>query len=394
MVITPYHSLVEQTAARLRLRGVRCGVEEGPLQSNELITVASYKSLISRNRYTKFVGNTDLVIVDESHLNYSKRAIEILTALRDSGAKIVGMTASPDRMSGDPLTEFYGGCAYHYGLLDAINDGWLVPPKVWVMVASELRLDNPIFQRGTGDYDAEELCREMAKESLIQTQANLVLQYNEGEPCVVFCQGIMQATKLWQVLARAGLEAAIVHSDMDKDERDLNLHLFDSKKVNVILNVGCLTVGWDCPFVRKLFMFKPTKSKNLYQQAAGRGTRPLAGVLDGWHTAEQRRRAIAESEKPYFEIFDLVDASRHNDLQTAVEALSPGVPPEIARIVRRKAEQQPLPLTELGALIAAEQALIEEQKKAEAKERAALEALSEPQEGRLAGRGGVRLMRA
>jgi superfamily II DNA or RNA helicase len=376
IVVSPLTSLVGQTASRLRLRGVPCGIEQATLSSDDLVTVASYKSLISRDRFTKFLDNCDLVLVDESHLNYSKRALEVLAAFREAGAKVVGMTASPDRMSGDPLTEFYGTIPYFYSLQDAIRDGWLVPPKIWLTVASELDLSQ--FDQGDGDYSAAALAREMARDANVQTVANLVLKHHEGEPSVVFCQGIMQAERVRMTLARGGLESAIVHSKMDDAERFRHLGLFENGDLNVIINVGCLMVGWDSPIVRKLFCCKPTKSRAQYQQAIGRGTRPLAGILNGLSTAAQRRRAIAESEKPCFEVFDLVDASRHNDLITAVEAITPDLPDGIAKRVREKRNpEQALELTALGELIATEQALMEDEARAEAERLRALEALTE-----------------
>jgi superfamily II DNA or RNA helicase len=377
LVISPLDTLVSQTASRLRLRGVRCGVEKASLKSDELVTVASYKSLISRSRFEKFVGTVSLVIVDESHLNYSKRAIEILTALRDGGAKIVGLTASPDRMTGDPLTEFYGPVPYFYTLQDAINDGWLVPPKVWLTVAGELDLSQ--FDEGSGDFNANRLAKEMARDANVQTVSQLVLQHHEGEPSVVFCQGIIQAEKVRQVLARGGLEAAIVHSRMEEPERRLNLSMFEDGKLNIVLNVGCLSLGWDAPIVKKVFMCKPTRSRVVYQQAVGRGTRPIVR-LDDYGSAVQRRQAIAESSKPFFEIFDLVDASRHNDLVTAVEALQPEMEDLLARRVRKAREGKgPQGLSDLERLVAAEQALMAEEAKQQAREESARAALTERQ---------------
>lgn len=375
IVVSPLQSLVGQTASRLRLRGVPCGVEQGALRSDSRITVASYKSLISQNRYSNFSDNLGLVVVDESHLNYSKRAIEILSYYREAGAKIVGMTASPARMKGDPLSAFYGPTAYFYELQQAIADGWLVPPRVWLTVASELDLSQ--FDEGDGDYSAERLCREMARDANIQTVVQLVLQHHEREPSVVFCQGILQAEKVRDILSRrGGLESAIVHSRMEDDERDRHLAMFEDGTLNVIINVGCLTTGWDSPIVRKAFICKPTRSRTLYQQMVGRATRPLTGILDGLMTAEARRAAIAASDKPYFEIFDLVDASRHNDLITAMDALYPSVEPDLAaRVSRKRPAGVPQDMSEIGRLIAAEQALIDEEARLAAEQAAARDEL-------------------
>jgi superfamily II DNA or RNA helicase len=379
IVITPFVNLVGQTASRLRLRGVSCGVEQATLRSHEPVTVASYKSLISRDRYQRFLDEgIDLVIVDESHLNYSRRALEILTAFRNGGARIVGMTASPDRTSGDPLTAFYGGIAFNYTLQQAIADGWLVPPKIWIVVAGDLDLSK--FDSGFGDFDAARVAEVMAQEGNVQTVTNLVLQHHEGEPSVVFCQGIMQAEKVRECLWRAGVLASIVHSGMDEDERRMNLHEFESGKTNIVINVGCLTTGWDCCNVRKLFMCRPTRSRMLYQQMVGRGTRPLTNVVDGYSTAALRRRAIASSAKPDFEVFDLVDCSRHNDLMTCVEALNDDLPADVAKRVRQKREgESGLPLTELGGIIEAAQEDLRREAAEEAQRRAALDYLTADQ---------------
>jgi superfamily II DNA or RNA helicase len=379
VVITPYVNLTGQTASRLRLRGVSCGIEQGSMRSDERVTVASYKSLISRDRYQRFLEGCDLVVVDESHLNYSKRSLQILAAFRENGTKIVGMTASPERMSGDPITEFYGPVAYQYTLQQAIDDGYLVPPTIWVTVASDLDLSK--FDDGFGDFNAAQVAKAMAREANVQTVTNLVLQHHEGEPSVVFCQGILQAEKVRECLWRAGVQSAIVHSRMEEEERQMHLHDFESGKVNIILNVGCLVVGWDCDIVRKLFMCKPTRSRSQYQQAIGRGTRALAGILDGLHTSAQRRTAIAESGKPTFEIFDLVDASRHNDLITAIDALRPDLPADVAKRVRRKQEDAGagLPLTALAAALAAEQELLAEERLQAAQRQAALDFLTADQ---------------
>lgn len=375
VVVSPLTSLVSQTAARLRLRGVACGVEQGALRSGERITVASYKSLISRNRYQQFIEDCDLVVVDESHMNYSKRSIEILTAFRDSGAKLVGVTATPERMTGDPIVDFYGDVAFNYELRQAIQDGWLVEPRIWLTVAGDLDLSQ--FDEGEGDFNAERLAKEMTKQANVHTVAQLILQHHEGEPSVVFCAGIGQAERVRQVLFRAGLEAAIVHSRQDEAERDMYMGMFERQELNVILNVGCLGVGWDSPIVRKIFFCKPTRSRIVYQQGVGRGTRPLKGTVDGWATPHQRRESIAQSAKPYFEIFDLVDCSRHNDLITAAEALYPAMQPELAKRIRNRPADQPQTLTELGALLELESQLIEDEQQQAAQQAAAQEALAE-----------------
>lgn len=336
LVIIPRDPLVWQTADRLRKRGIKCGVELGRMRSDEKVTVACYNSLLSRKRFERYIGTIDLIVVDEVHTNFSKRSLEMLDSLTQGGVRLLGLTASPDRAKGDPLTSYYGDIGYYYPIQQATDDGWLVPAKVWLSIVEELdelaRLKTPKF----GDFDQEELGRIMAQEAVVQRVASLIEQHWEGQPSVVFCASIRQTELLMDVLKRRGLDAVMVHSEMDAMERKIHLQDFEEGRVNIIVNVGVLTLGWDSPRIRKVFLAKPTKSKSVYVQQYGRGTRPLAGVVDNHLDSASRRAAIAASGKPTFEIFDLTDSSRHNDLVTAIDALRPDLEPALLQRAKRR----------------------------------------------------------
>jgi superfamily II DNA or RNA helicase len=365
LMLSPLIELTGQTANRLRARGVPCGIEQGALRSSEDVTVACYASMLSRKRYEQYLLKTRLLIVDEVHLNFTRRALQMLGYFREAGCKIVGLTASPDRGRGDPLTKWYGGCAYEYGYRRALEDGWLVPAKLWLTVLEDLDLSS--FTSKFGDFDGEKLARLMQREKTVQSVANMIAQHYEEQPSVVFCQSIQQSEMLREVLDRMGVASAIVHSQMESDERRMHLNDFEQGNCHVILNVGVLTLGWDWPPVRKLFIAKPTRSKSRYIQMFGRGTRALPGVVDGWGTAEQRKKAITESAKPFFEVFDITDTSRHNDLQTAIDVVSPELGRKLLKRVRQASENSTVAL-DIDPIVEAE-------RKALAAEEAALDAL-------------------
>ena len=338
VICGPFIDLVGQTAARFKSRGVPCGIEQGVLRSSEPVTSACYASLLSRKRYEQYLGRTKLLIVDESHLNYTPASLRMLGYFREAGTKIVGMTASPQRGSGDPLSAWYGPVAFDYPYQRAVEDGYLNPTKLWTVVLEDLDLS--AFKGRFGDFDQEKVDALLRSEQNVQAVASLVEQHHEGKPSVVFCQSIRHAEMLREVLTRRDIHASIVHSKMDPLERRQHLLDFESGVNNVILNVGCLTTGWDFPPLAKLFIARPTKSKALYIQMFGRGTRTLPGVIDGLHTPEQRRAAIAASGKPFTEVFDFTDTSRHCDLRSAVDVLAPDLDGELLKRVKRATERQ------------------------------------------------------
>lgn len=382
LFIAPLIQLVGQTAQRLRSRGIECGVEQGGLRSDSAVTVACYASLLSRRRWERYIDTVDLIIVDEVHTNFSKRALEMLTNLTQGGVRLVGLTASPERASGDPLTTFYGNVGFYYPISQATLDGWLVPAKVWLSVIESMNLSGARLRgQRFGDYNAEELARIMAQEQTVQEVGSLVEQHHDGEPSVVFCQGIFQAEALRDNLSRRGIQSAIVHSQMDDAERRAHLNDFEDGTVNIVLNVGCLTLGWDFPPVKKLFIAKPTRSKAKYVQMFGRGTRPLAGVVDGWSGPEARRKAIEESNKPFFEVFDITDSSRHNDLCSSLDVLQPDLDRKLMARVRRRQEGN------AGVAAAALDPIIEAEREAEAKEQHARERLEWSRRAGMVGHG-------
>ncbi len=64
---------------------------------------------------------------------------------------------------------------------------------------------------------------------------------------------------------------------------------------------------------------RATKIASLLQQIVGRGTRPLAGIIDGLETAEQRLSAIAASEKTELLVFDFLWLADSVDLVSPVD---------------------------------------------------------------------------
>jgi superfamily II DNA or RNA helicase len=379
LFITPRIELTDQSADRFRSRGLECGVERAEFVSDERITVSCYDSLVRGGRYEKFLGSTKLVIVDESHKNFTPAALKMLGHLRDAGAKLVGMTATPRIGKKQRLDQFYGSLAFSYLYQDAVADGYLCEARAWLSVMEGLDLSKlPVSQ---GDYDKATLDRWMREDARIEQVVSLVEQTYDNKPSMVFGTKIAHIEELKLGFERRGIPAAIVHSELPPHERRQQLRDFEEGRCNVILNVEVLSVGWDFPPATKLYLARPTQSYDLYGQILGRAMRPLAGIVDGLRTAEERRAAIAASAKPWFEVYDLCDASRHNRLVTAADFLNPGMEPELQARVRKRQEKGGVNPKDIA----------DEEQKALAAEKAALEMLERQQRPRHTGVGRYKL---
>lgn len=364
LVITPRRELVRQTADRLILRGVPCGIEMAEQRSEERVTVACYDSMMSRKRYQRYLNTVDLIIVDESHTNYSPAALDMLEQFRSWGAKVCGMTASPPSKKTITLSEHYGEPAYVYGYLDAVRDGYLAPCKMHMCVLEDLDLSR--FKASFGDFDQTRLDALMRRRANVAGVGLMIEQYWGGRPSVVFCSSIAHAEAVRDDLLSRGISASIVHSKMDEDEQRMHLSDYESGRSKIILNVGILTMGWDSPITVKLFIARPTASSTLYVQMFGRATRCEKGCIDGIDTVEGRIAAIANSNKPFMEVYDITDSSRTNSIVTAMDVLYPSIEDRLMKRVKNRMPRQPVSKPQIDAIIEAE-------RKALAAEQAALD---------------------
>jgi hypothetical protein len=72
---------------------------------------------------------------------------------------------------------------------------------------------------------------------------------------------------------QAGIRSAAVWGEMPRDDRRRILSQFSKGEIAVLTNCNLLTEGFDEPRIDCILMARPTKSKLLYAQMVGRGTR-------------------------------------------------------------------------------------------------------------------------
>jgi hypothetical protein len=76
----------------------------------------------------------------------------------------------------------------------------------------------------------------------------------------------------------AGVPAAVIHGEMPTAERRWKLDAYTSGRIQVLVNAMVLTRGFDAPHTSCVIIGRPTKSRSLGIQMAGRGLRPVPGI--------------------------------------------------------------------------------------------------------------------
>lgn len=278
--------LLEQAADKLlKATGLRCAVEKAEetcLGSWYRVTVGSVQTLMREKRLEQFDPDYfDAIIVDEAHHCLSDGYQRVLNHF--SGAKVLGVTATPDRGDMRNLGQYFESLAYEYSLPRAIREGYLSPIKALTL---PLQLDLSGVGVQSGDFKAGDLGT--ALDPYLQSIADEMLIHCADRKTVVFLPLVATSQKFRDILNAKGFQAAEVNGN--SEDRAQILADFDAGKYNVLCNSMLLTEGWDCPSVDCVVVLRPTKVRSLYCQMVGRGTRLAEGkdhllLLDFlWHT--------------------------------------------------------------------------------------------------------------
>lgn len=278
--------LLDQAADKLlKATGLRCATEkaeESCLGSWYRVVVGSVQTLMREKRLEQFDPDYfDAIIVDEAHHCLSDSYQRVLNHF--SGAKVLGVTATPDRGDMRNLGQYFESLAYEYSLPRAIREGYLSPIKALTL---PLTLDLSAVGVQSGDFKAGDLGT--ALDPYLQSIADEMLIHCADRKTVVFLPLVATSQKFRDILNARGFHAAEVNGN--SEDRAQILADFDAGKYNVLCNSMLLTEGWDCPSVDCVVVLRPTKVRSLYCQMVGRGTRLAEGkdhllLLDFlWHT--------------------------------------------------------------------------------------------------------------
>jgi type I site-specific restriction endonuclease len=228
-----------------------------------------------------------------------------------------------------------------------------------------------------GDLNGADLARVMEDEGPLHGIATPAIEIIGKRRAIVFASSVAHAERLCEIFNRhrEGM-ADWVCGKTDKERRRELLANFSSGKIQIICNCGVLTEGFDDPGVEIIIMGRPTKSRSLYAQMAGRSMRTLPGLVDHLDTAEERKASIAASTKPSCLIVDFVGNSGRHKLMTSADILGGKVSDEAVEAAIRHARRTGQPVR-MDALLDEKEEEMRQAKLRDAAQRARLMARAE-----------------
>lgn len=286
LILAHRGELLDQAADKIeKATGLGCATEKAEqtcIGSWFRIVVGSVQSMMREKRLERFTEDFfNTIIIDEAHHCISDSYQRVLGHFPK--ARVLGVTATPDRGDMKNLGNVFESLAYEYTLPRAIKEGYLSPIKA---ITIPLKVDLSGVGVQSGDFKLGDLGT--ALDPYLHGIAEEMKKYCMGRKTVVFLPLVKTSKKFRDILNENGFRAAEVNGD-SRDRAEV-LQDFESGRYNVLCNSMLLTEGWDCPSVDCIAVLRPTKIRSLYCQMVGRGTRLAPGkehllLLDFlWHT--------------------------------------------------------------------------------------------------------------
>lgn len=276
--------LLKQAASKLRLvwREADVGIIKG--QTNEInhqVLIGSNQTLMNSKRLA-MLPPIELVIVDECHHYVSDKNRDLLLKIIGPKTIVLGVTATPNRADQRALGELFAdnpeqGPDYERSMLEMISEGYLCPITG---INGNLNVELSGVTVTAGDYQMGSLSRVMNTPSVNRAMYKFWAKYAKDRKTIVFATDVQHAFDLAREFQRHNTNVGVITGSLPDKKREQLLQDFAEGRIQVMLNIGVLSEGFDEPSVSCILFARPTKSASLYIQMVGRGLRLYPGKKD------------------------------------------------------------------------------------------------------------------
>jgi superfamily II DNA or RNA helicase len=301
LILVHRRELLNQTSHTLAAFNVEHGlIASGQPETDAAVQVASVQTLI--RRLHRMTWQPDLIVVDEAHHTTATTGHGRIIASYPN-ARVLGVTATPERLDGQGLGTHVGGffdaLVLGPSVHELIDQGYLSRPVVY---APKQALDLAGIRTRAGDFAKDELTAAMDRPSITGSAVDQYRRRCNGTPAIAFCASVRHAQHVAEAFALAGYRAASIDgtlSDSDRAERIADL---GAGRLHVLTSCEIVSEGTDIPVVGAAILLRPTQSLALYLQQVGRALRPYPGkertvILD--HVGNSLRHGLPSDDREW-----------------------------------------------------------------------------------------------
>lgn len=236
------------------------------------VIIASIASLKNRMRHLK----ADYVMVDEAHLSMADGWAAVAKHYKERGAKLIGLTGSPERLDGRPLGDVWDVMVLGPSLRWLIENGRLQRYRAF----SPAGLDVAALKIRGGEYVEEELDDLMSGKAVVSRAVAHWKKHAFRLRTIGFTPSVKTAEQYAWEFRGAGINAVALDGATPQDERKAAFHAFADRRLDLIFNCALFCEGFDLSAqvnrdvtVECVMDNAPTMSLAKHLQKHGRGLR-------------------------------------------------------------------------------------------------------------------------
>ena len=249
----------------------------------------------NQNKFFSLARKSKFVVMDEAHMSVAPSYQQVLEILVNKETCLLGLTATPGRaeiLSNEnfKLAKFYNKQKATLNIkgyktpIDFLQDkNYLAKVQT-----EQLEVSTNITKIFTKQDIAKELKRiqsgrdlsnEFVKKlSMNETRTNMIIEKtiienkDKNNKIIIFAGSVESAKNIDLILKMENINCALVTGETHLTERRNNIEKFKDVKsgLNIIINYGVLTTGFDAPKANIAIIGRPTQSVTLYSQMVGR----------------------------------------------------------------------------------------------------------------------------
>lgn len=210
----------------------------------------------------------DYIIIDECHHAVASTYQKIMAYFMPQF--ILGLTATPDRMDNQGVTELFDqNIPYELRLRDAIINDLIVPFHYY-------GIRDQLVDYGLTKKDERRMIAQIADEAHCDFIATQIETHRpDGKlKALAFCRNITHARLMCEAMGERYKTAYLTGKNTVGERiRAYNDLQDDSKELEILFTVDILNEGVDIPGVNMVLFLRPTESSTVFIQQLGRGLR-------------------------------------------------------------------------------------------------------------------------
>jgi len=278
VILTSFSALIPQLSKHLNAMQITHNIVKAGNQihsSLAQVTLIMEQSFHEKTR-EKLNVKCDVLIKDEIHISTGKRFQDIIKHLEPK--QEIGLSFTPINERGFIIDGYLKEDIITIGSMKELTEkGYLCPIKTYIPKwAEDVNYGN--IKIVGADYSIRELDSEINTQQRIDLTIDAMNKMNaKKKQTLVYAVSIDHANRLHKSLKEDGYNSSIVHSGLTNTWNEINIKDFKNKKINCLISVMSLTIGFDAPCANLLVLLRPTKILRLYLQIAARVSRTYPG---------------------------------------------------------------------------------------------------------------------